>query len=100
MPDDDPKKIGEILDIVAEKLPSVMKTIRETFLSEEAGRDFGKAVGAFYKELVASGIPSEQAMEMAMEYVNTIKGALSQFNVNTGGPGRWQGWHSGKSGDE
>ncbi len=79
MPDqDDPKKLGELLDVVSARLPAMMGAIRDTFLSESAGRDFGKAVGAFYKELVASGIAPEQAMAMTSEYINTIKGAISQ----------------------
>lgn len=90
MADEDARKIGEILDVVAARLPAVMGIVRETFLSESAGRDFGKAVGAFYKELVASGIDEKQALVLAEDYINTIEGAISQFQNQSGiGSSSW-----------
>ena len=37
----------------------------------------GKAVGAFYKELVASGIPASAALEMTKDYMTQVKNIVS-----------------------
>lgn len=91
MVDEEAKKVGEIIDVVAARLPAVLATFKETFLSESAARDFGKAVGAFYKELLASGIPSDEATTMAIEYMDTIKGAFN-FNQAQQSGGRQMVW--------
>lgn len=104
MSEDEVEKVAEILDVISGKLPTILNTIKSTFLSEEAGRDFGKAVGAFYKELVASGIPSEEALRMAQSYVWAIQDAVSQSqqrftfsDAGSGRPGR-SGWPGSGSG--
>ena len=56
MPDDKSneipvKEIGELFDVLSEKLPGVMKAVRDRF-SAEAGAGLGDAVGSFYKSLV------------------------------------------------
>jgi hypothetical protein len=68
-----PEEVALILDKVAEKIPALLKGLREVVYSVEAGEQFGKAVGAFYSELVKQGIPQEQAMEMAKNYMISLR---------------------------
>lgn len=68
-----PDEVAQLLDKVAEKIPALLKGLREVVYSAEAGEQFGKAVGAFYGELVKQGIPQEQAMEMAKNYMISLR---------------------------
>ncbi len=68
-----PDEVAQLLDKVAEKIPALLKGLREVVYSAEAGEQFGKAVGAFYSELVKQGIPQEQAMEMAKNYMISLR---------------------------
>ncbi len=69
----DPEKIAKILDAVADKIPALLRAIRDTVYSKEAGEHFGEAVGAFYRKLVEQGIPQEQALEMARGYMISLR---------------------------
>lgn len=68
-----PDDVAQLLDKVAEKIPALLKGLREVVYSAEAGEQFGKAVGAFYNELIKQGIPQEQAMEMAKNYMISLR---------------------------
>jgi hypothetical protein len=86
MGEEDARNVAEILDVVSEKIPTLLRGIKDAFLSEEAGRSFGKAGGAFYQELVAAGIPAKEAQEMTSDYVRTMQEALSNgLRINTKG---------------
>lgn len=68
-----PEEVAQILDKVSEKIPALLKGLREVVYSAEAGEQFGKAIGAFYSELLKQGIPQEQAMEMAKNYMISLR---------------------------
>lgn len=70
--------IGGIMDVVTDRLPKLIQELMKTFYSEEAGTQIGKAVGAFYKELVNSGIPEEDAVSMAEDYLDMVKRLVMQ----------------------
>jgi len=76
------KEIGELLDEVSTKVPKLITGLMDTLYSPEAGKKMGQSVGAMYKELVDSGIPSEEALAMAKEYMASIKSAMSSINFN------------------
>ena len=69
----DAKEIGDILTEVSDKIPKMIGGIMSQFYSPEAGKNMGQAVGNFYKELIAAGIPEEEAKEMAKDYMISIK---------------------------
>ncbi len=77
------KEFGEFMDTLAARIPGVLGAIREALFSEQAGRGMGKAVGAFYQELVAGGIPQDEAVMMAKQYTQGLQQAMLQFK---GGP--------------
>jgi hypothetical protein len=68
-----PDDVAKLLDKIADKIPALLKGLRDIVYSAEAGEQFGKAVGAFYGELIKQGIPQEQAMEMAKNYMISLR---------------------------
>ena len=72
------EEIKEILDALAEKVPNLLNQLKATLFSAEAGQELGRAVGAFYKELVDSGIPAEEALQMAKSYIGSLQGILDK----------------------
>jgi hypothetical protein len=84
MPNDIPvKEIGELLDEVSGKLPKMISGLMDTMYSADAGKKMGQAVGGFYKELIDSGIPSEEALKMSKDYMLSIKELINSFEKNT-----------------
>ena len=73
------KEIGELLEIVSAKVPKLVNDLLSTLYSEEAGSRIGKAVGSFYKELMNSGIPPQEALSMTRDYMNYVKSAASDM---------------------
>lgn len=77
------KEIGELLDTVSGKLPKMISGLLDTMYSAEAGKKMGQAVGGFYKELTESGIPSEEALKMARDYMLSIKELANSLGKTT-----------------
>lgn len=72
------KEIGEILDAVSDKVPKLISGIVSSLYSAEAGKNMGQAVGGLYKELLESGLPEDVAIEMAKNYMLSLKD-ISKF---------------------
>jgi len=66
------EEVGAILQVVSKELPSLIKGLVSAVFSEEAGREMGKAAGAFYKELKDSGMPDEIATRMTENYISVF----------------------------
>jgi len=81
------EEVGRILEVVTEKVPQLLTQLRATLFSADAGREMGQAVGSFYKELIDSGIPEEEALSMAKSYIGSIQGLLNQMKSGHGGGG-------------
>ena len=101
------KEIGELFDILSDKAPKIIGDLIKAVYSEDTGRELGKATGAFYKELVDAGIPKEQALDMAKDYVSGLRDAMSKAHVqhhggSHGGHGHGPRTHMGldEAGDE
>jgi hypothetical protein len=71
-----PSGIGAVLDVVAEKVPALINALRSTLYSPQAGEEMGKGVGAFYRELVAAGLPEKEALAMTHSYLSSLKQVL------------------------
>ena len=55
------------------------------FLTGRIGEKMGEAVGSFYRQLVESGIPQEEALRMARDYMLSLKditGAIRNDTAN------------------
>jgi hypothetical protein len=87
------KDIGdlkEILEVVTDKVPGLLRGLRDVLYSKDAATNMADAVATFYTKLVEAGIPKEQAMEMTRGYMINLRdvlGGKDGFNVNLGGSG-------------
>jgi hypothetical protein len=68
----DAENLKEILGVVSTEIPGMIKSILSSVFSEEAGRNMGKAVAAYYKELKNGGLPEEVAVKLTEEYMRTF----------------------------
>ncbi|MCL2774456.1 MAG: hypothetical protein FWD71_14080 [Oscillospiraceae bacterium] len=78
---EDIQEVSEILDTVSTKIPKLITGLIDTLYSPEAGKKMGQSVGAMYKELVDSGIPAEDALAMAKEYMISMKSVMSNVKM-------------------
>ncbi len=78
------KEISELLDEVSNKLPKMITGLMDTLYSVESGKKMGQAVGNFYKELIESGIPQEEALRMARDYMLSLKDIAGTVTNNAG----------------
>lgn len=69
---EDAEDVAAVLEVVSKEIPSLIKGIINSVFSEEAGKEMGKAAGAFYKELKESGMPNEIAVKMTEDYISTF----------------------------
>jgi len=64
-----PEDIAEILSVVSDKVPSLIKGLVGAVFSEESARNMAKAASTYYKELKAGGFPDDLALKMTQDYV-------------------------------
>lgn len=68
----DPEKIKEILDVVGEKIPGLLKQLSGLLYSPESAKQYAEAAATFYKELKKAGMTEEQAYELTSQYLSTL----------------------------
>ncbi len=74
----DVEELAEVLSVVTDRLPALIKGLMSSVFSEDAAAGIGKAAAAFYKELKAGGIPDDVAVRMTQDYIGTFT-KLSEF---------------------
>jgi hypothetical protein len=79
MPNKDMEQLSEVLETVTAKVPNLIRETMNSLYSPESGANMGKAVGSFYKELVEAGIPQDEALQMAKDYMLSLKDTI-KFN--------------------
>lgn len=78
------KEIGELLDEVSGKVPKLITGLIDTIYSAESGKKMGQSVGNLYKELIDCGIPQEEAIKMAKDYMLSIKDIAGNYGNISG----------------
>ena len=68
----DPEKIKEILDVVSEKIPGLLKELSGLLYSPQSAKQYAEAAAIFYKELISAGMSNEQAFELTSQYLSTL----------------------------
>jgi hypothetical protein len=68
----DPEQIKEILDVVSEKVPELLKELSGVLYSPEQAKQFGLAGATFYKTLKEAGMSDEQAFMLTNKYMSTL----------------------------
>lgn len=78
------EQLKDLLSMMTDWLPNLINELRSTIFSAEAGKELGRAVGAFYKELVESGIPVDDALEMAKSYIGSLQSVMEHVKWSGG----------------
>ena len=68
----DPEKIKEILDVVAEKVPGLLRELSGLLYSPESAKQYAQAAATFYKELKNAGMSESEAYELTSQYLSTL----------------------------
>ena len=68
----DPEKIKEILNIVSEKIPGLLRELSSLLYGPESAKKYAQAAAIFYKELKNAGMTDEQAYELTSQYLSTL----------------------------
>ena len=79
----DPEKIKEILDVVSEKVPGLLRELSDLLYSPKSAKQYAEAAAIFYKELKEAGMTDEQAFELTSQYLSTLN--LGQMMGKFGG---------------
>ncbi len=77
----DVHELKEVLGVVSEKIPGLLKGMRDVLYSKEAAENMADAVGTFYRKLVGAGIPEKEALEMARGYMINLREVFKGINV-------------------
>ncbi len=75
---EDAEEVREILSVVSEKVPALIKGLMTSVFSADSAKEMGKAAATYYSELKAGGIPDEVAVQMTKEYIGTFS-KISDF---------------------
>ena len=67
-----PKEIAEMMDMVSDKIPTLIRGVLDSLFSPEAAANIGKSVAVFRKSLIEGGIGESEAQEMTREYLGTL----------------------------
>ncbi|MCK5585874.1 hypothetical protein KAJ02_07360 [Candidatus Bipolaricaulota bacterium] len=77
--------LKEILGVVTDKVPGILRGLRDVLYSKDAAENMADAVATFYTKLVDAGIPKDQAMDMTKGYMINLRdifGGEGGFKVN------------------
>jgi len=77
----DPEKIKEILDVVSEKVPGLLKQLSSLLYGADSAKKYAEAAAIFYKELKAAGMNEEQAFELTRQYLSTLNLGKMMSNI-------------------
>lgn len=77
----DPEKIKEILDVVSEKIPGLLKELSGLLYSPQSAKQYAEAAAIFYKELIKAGMTPEQAYDLTSQYLSTLNLGKMMRNV-------------------
>jgi len=77
----DPEKIKEILDVVSEKVPGLLRELSDLLYSPKSAKQYAEAAAIFYKELKGAGMTDEQAFELTSQYLSTLNLGKMMGNV-------------------
>lgn len=87
---EDVEELKEVLDVISEKIPGLLRGLRDVLYSRDSAESMADAVGTFYKKLVEAGIPKEDALEMARGYMINLRDVMKMkdFDFGRGKPGK------------
>ena len=96
----DVQDLREVLEVVSDKVPALMRGLRDVLYSKESAENMAESVGTFYKKLVESGIPKEDALDMARGYMINLRDIMGSKGINIGDFARHRGDNDKEEEDE
>lgn len=81
---DEVEELREVLDVVGERVPALLRAIRDVLYSREAAESMAEAVAIFYEKLVDAGVPPKDALEMAKNYMIDIRNLFGRKGFSLG----------------
>ena len=94
------EELKEVLSIVSDKVPALIKGLVKSVFSAEAAADMGKAAATYYKELKAGGIPDDVAIKMTQDYIGMFTKISEFIKTASRGPGEHGSRHAEDIADE
>jgi hypothetical protein len=77
----DPEKIKEILDVVSEKIPGLLKELSTLLYGANSAKQYAEAAAIFYKGLKDAGMTDQQAFELTKQYMSTLNLGKMMSNI-------------------
>ena len=68
---EDVEELKEVLDVVSEKVPRLIREVMEALMDPGRAREFGRAVAEFYSELLKHGMPPEEAARLTEKFMDS-----------------------------
>ncbi|MBC7093712.1 hypothetical protein H5T53_06895 [Candidatus Bipolaricaulota bacterium] len=79
----DVEELRQVLDVVAERVPGLVRGLRDVLYSKEAAENMADAVATFYKKLVEAGMPKEDALDMARGYMINLRDVFKNVDLGS-----------------
>jgi hypothetical protein len=76
--------LREVLSVVSDKVPDLLRGLRDVLYSADAAGNMAGAVATFYKRLVEAGIPREDAMAMTRGYMINLRDLFGKKGIQIG----------------
>jgi septal ring factor EnvC (AmiA/AmiB activator) len=73
---EDAESIKELLDVVSQGIPGVMRGIQEAVYSPEQSKQMALTIAEFYKTLVEAGIPDYQAQGLTHTHMTNLQATM------------------------
>ena len=68
----DPEKIKDILNVVSDKVPDLLRKLSDVVYGVDQAKKFGKAAAVFYNELKGTGMSKREIFELTKQYMATL----------------------------
>ena len=68
----DPEQIKEILNVVSDRVPELLRKLSDVLYGTDQAKKFGRAAAIFYKELKDTGMSEQEIFELTRQYMATL----------------------------
>lgn len=70
---EDVDEVREVLDVVTERIPNLMRGIQDSLYSAEQMKKMGESIAAFYKSMVDAGMDKDNASTITLMHVDSLQ---------------------------
>ncbi len=85
--EDDIQELREVLEVVSEKVPKLIKEIVDAVYNNQDPDEYGRSVASFYKQLTDAGMDPEQAYRLTEKFMDSrdLPSLISKIIEKEGG---------------